>query len=62
MEEGLVLKTNLKKDGFKTIWSLLPLPEEEKGVQKTHRDRVPVEEIEKRLWVEPTELLLLFRL
>ena len=54
MEEGLILKSKSKKDGFKTIWSLLPLPEKGKGVQKTHRDRVPVEEIEKRLWAEPT--------
>ena len=38
--------------------SLLPFPEEGKGIQKAHRDGMSVEELEKLLWPEPTELQL----
>ena len=40
------------------ISSLLPFPEEGKGIQKTHRDGLSVEKLEKLLWPEPTELQL----
>ena len=38
------------------ISSLLPFPEEGKGIQKAHRDGLSFEGIEIRLWLEPTEL------
>ena len=40
------------------ISSLLPFPEEGKGIQIAHRDWVSVDELEKLLWPEPTELQL----
>ena len=40
------------------ISSLLLFPEERKGIQKAHRDGMSVEELEKLLWPEPTELQL----
>ena len=41
-----------------TILSLLPFPEEGKGIQKAHRDGMSVEELEKQLWPEPADLQL----
>ena len=37
------------------VTSLLPLPEEEKGIQIIPKDSMSIEEIEEQLWPEPIE-------